>query len=67
MKRKTIDAMHEVRLTIVQVVIPATLAAITIDKSYPNLKYKIKDKCENVTSEIRNKVKSFKKRKIEEN
>lgn len=44
MKRKNIDAMHEIRMMIAQVIIPTTLGAIALDKSYPNLKYVIKEK-----------------------
>lgn len=44
MKRKTIDAWHEARLTFVQVIIPTVVGAFAIDNRYPDLKYKIRDK-----------------------
>ena len=66
MKRKTIDAMHEVRMTIVQIVIPAAVAAFAIDGRYPDLKYKIRDKFMAKKIDITDKVVEFGKRKDSE-
>lgn len=63
MKRKTIDAIHEVRMTIVQIVIPAGIAAFAIDGRYPDLKYKIRDKFESKKESVKNKIVEFKNKK----
>ena len=62
MKRRTIDSIHEIRMTIVQIVIPAGIAAFAIDGRYPNLKYKIRDKYREKKNKVKNKInKVFKK------
>lgn len=65
MKRKTIDAWHELRLTVVQIGIPACVAAFAIDGRYPDLKYKIRDKFNDKKESIENKVVKFTKKKGE--
>lgn len=66
MKRRTIDAIHEVRMTIVQIVIPAGIAAFAIDGRYPDLKYKIRDKFNSKKETIKSKIVEFKSKKESE-
>lgn len=54
--RQRIDASHEARLWITQVVIPAIGGIVIIDKLYPNLKYKIKDGADNLVKKIKKEV-----------
>lgn len=51
--RQRIDASHEARLWITQVVIPAIGGIVIIDKLYPDLKYKIKDGVDGVVKKIK--------------
>lgn len=50
MKRKTIDAWHEARMTFVQVLMPTIVGLYALDGRYPDLKYKIADKIKNITN-----------------
>lgn len=67
MKRRTIDAIHEVRMTIVQIVIPAGIAVFAIDCRYPDLKYKIRDKFKSKKETVKSKIVEFKGKKEDKN
>ena len=54
--RQRIDASHEARLWITQVIIPAIGGIVIIEKLYPTLKYKIKDGADSLVKKIKKEV-----------
>ena len=54
--RQRIDASHEMRMWINQVIIPAVTAAVFIDRMNPGLKYKIVDGVKNKVDDVKTKL-----------
>lgn len=55
--RQRIDASHEARLWITQVILPVAGGVLLIDYLYPNLKYQIRDDVQSTAEKIKNKFK----------
>lgn len=62
MTRKQIDALHELRLTFVQVVVPIGIGLIYLEETHPHWKHDVKKKIVEGKDFIRYKVQSFKNR-----
>lgn len=60
MTRKQIDALHEIRLTFVQVVIPVAIGFIYLEENYPSWRYNAKKKFVEGKNYIKDKAQSFK-------
>lgn len=63
MSYKTLTAIHEFRMTVVQIGIPAVIGAVYLYE-HPELREKIKNGCKKVVNKI---VHPFKKKKGETN
>lgn len=59
--RQRIDASHEARLWIKDVIIPAITAVVIIDRVNPMIKYNIRDGAKKAGENIKKKIDNFKK------
>lgn len=53
-KYKDVQAAHEARMWIKDVIIPSVTALVVIDRVNPSLKYSVKQKIENTKTKITN-------------